>query len=340
MQKKFRTVLLAAASTLVQTEASLAQSGPVQVAAAQNATNSDTPERVVVTARLREENPQDVPISLSVISLGTLDRTSTFNVSQLSQLIPSLNYSSPNPRNTAYTIRGLGSSVVAIAQANDGLEPGVGFYVDGVYQARPATAAFDFVDIDRVEVLRGPQGTLFGKNTTAGAINIITGAPTFEREIRGEASGGNYGFFQGKASFSGPIVDNLLAARVSATATRRSGVIENVTTGGHDNDVNAYGFRGQLLYRANENFRFRLSADYSAIDETCCTQVFVRVGATLKPAASAISGAGGRYRLRTAEPRSLRSQDRYRCRAECDDGPRRRCGHCRLEPRSGYADIH
>src|SRR6185503_12410975 len=110
-----------------------------------------------------------------------------------------------NPRNTAITIRGLGSSVVAIAQANDGLEPGVGFYVDQVYHGRPATAAFDFADLERVEVLRGPQGTLFGKNTTAGAINITTRAPTFEREIYGEVTGGNLGYFQGKAVLSGAL---------------------------------------------------------------------------------------------------------------------------------------
>ena len=103
---------------------------------------------------------------------------------RLTLLVPSLNYVSPNPRNTAFTIRGLGSSVLAIAQSNDGLEPGVGFYVDQVYHGRPATAAFDFVDLDRVEVLRGPQGTLFGKNTTAGAINISSKAPSFETGAR------------------------------------------------------------------------------------------------------------------------------------------------------------
>ena len=143
-------------------------------------------ETVLVTARLREEDAQSVPVSLSVVSGNTLDSTFTNNIQQVSQLVPSLNYVSPNPRNTAFTIRGLGSSVVAVSQANDGLEPGVGFYVDGVYHARPATAAFDFVDLGRVEVLRGPQGTLFGKNTTAGAINVVTTAPSFSPDFRFE----------------------------------------------------------------------------------------------------------------------------------------------------------
>ena len=130
-------------------------------------------ETIIVTARLRPEDAEAVPISLSVVNSNTLETTYTNNISQLTSLVPSLNYVSPNPRNTAFTIRGLGSSVVAVSQSNDGLEPGVGFYVDQVYHGRPATAAFDFVDLDRVEVLRGPQGTLFGKNTTAGAINIV-----------------------------------------------------------------------------------------------------------------------------------------------------------------------
>ena len=99
-------------------------------------------------------------LSMSVVGAATLDSTFTNNLQQLAQLVPSLNYVSPNPRNTAFTIRGLGSSVVAVSQANDGLEPGVGFYVDGVYHARPATAAFDFVDLDRVEVLERATGKI------------------------------------------------------------------------------------------------------------------------------------------------------------------------------------
>lgn len=135
-------------------------------------------EPIIVTARLRPEDVQKVPEAISVVGERTLTATATYNIDRLTELVPSLNYSSPNPRNTAFTIRSLGSSVLAVSQANDGLEPGVGFYVDQVYHARPATAAFDFLDVERVEVLRGPQGTVFGKNTTAGAINITTGAPS------------------------------------------------------------------------------------------------------------------------------------------------------------------
>jgi iron complex outermembrane receptor protein len=114
---------------------------------ADQATGSNVP--IIVTARLRAEDVQTVPTSLTVVSDDTLTRTHTVNISQLAQLVSTLGYSSPNPRNTAFTVRGLGSSVVAISQANDGLEPGVGFYVDQVYHARPATAAFDLTDLDQ-----------------------------------------------------------------------------------------------------------------------------------------------------------------------------------------------
>src|SRR6185295_8453189 len=125
---------------------------------------------VTVTARRREENLQTVPAAISAINGDLLDSTYTVNTALLSQLVPSLYYNSANPRNTAYTIRGLGSNTLSISAANDGIEPGVGFYVDQVYHGRPSTAAFDFTDIDQVEILRGPQGTLFGKNTADGAI--------------------------------------------------------------------------------------------------------------------------------------------------------------------------
>ncbi|HEV7632435.1 MAG TPA: Plug domain-containing protein, partial [Steroidobacteraceae bacterium] len=132
-----------------------------------NAGDANALNEVVVSARRREENLQSVPVAVSVIGGDALDNSNTVNTLQLAQLVPSLYYNSANPRNTAYTIRGLGSNTLSVSAANDGIESGVGFYVDGVYHGRPATAAFDFTDIERVEVLRGPQGTLFGKNTAA-----------------------------------------------------------------------------------------------------------------------------------------------------------------------------
>jgi iron complex outermembrane receptor protein len=265
-------------------------------------------DQIIVTARRRAEDVQTVPAAMTVIGADTLTRTYTVNINQLTQLVPTLNYSSPNPRNTAFTIRGLGSSVVAISQANDGLEPGVGFYVDQVYHARPATAAFDFTDIEQVEVLRGPQGTLFGKNTTAGAINITTKKPSFTFGGEVEASYGQQGFVQVKGAVTGPIVPGLLAARLSGSITRRDGVIYNTRLNRYQNDVHNDAIRGQLLFTPADNVSLRLTGDWSNFKNECCTQVFVRVAPTpLKPAATrydalAQGAPGGPYRPPSFNP--------------------------------------
>src|SRR5205823_4779034 len=156
-----------------------------------------------------------------------------FNIFKLTQLQPALQFYSTNPRNTTVNIRGLGQPFGLI---NDGIEPGVGFYIDQVYFSRPGSATFDFLDIERVEVLRGPQGTLYGKNTTAGAINITTKAPSFDPQGSAEISVGNLGFLQAKASLSGPLIGDSVAARIGISSTKRNGTIYNVT---NRQDVNS-----------------------------------------------------------------------------------------------------
>ncbi|WP_333896466.1 TonB-dependent receptor [Brevundimonas aurantiaca] len=237
---------------------------------------------IVVTARRRDERAQDVPIALTVVNEELLDRTGAYNVGQVTQLAPSVQLLTSNPRNTAITIRGLGASY---GLANDGLEQGVGIYVDQVYYGRPATATLDFVDLDRIEILRGPQGTLFGKNTTAGALNITTRDPSFTPEGQAELSFGDYGFLQAKASVSGPIVDDKVAGRFSVVSTRRDGVLDNVTTRTKQNSQDSISLRGQLLFQPTDQLRVRLFADYADLTPECCTQVYVTAGQTLKPAA-------------------------------------------------------
>jgi iron complex outermembrane receptor protein len=136
-------------------------------------------DEIVVTSRRRAEVLQDVPIPISVVGGSQIDQSGAFNVNRVKELIPSVQLYSSNPRNTGINIRGIGSP---FGLTNDGLDPGVGFYVDGVYYARPAAATLDFIDIERIEVLRGPQGTLFGKNTSAGAFNIVTRKASFTPE--------------------------------------------------------------------------------------------------------------------------------------------------------------
>lgn len=256
---------------------------------------ADESRIITVTARRRSEDAQSVPAALSVVGGALLDQSYTVNTAQLSLLVPSLNYSSANPRNTAFTIRGLGSSVVAVSQANDGLEPGVGFYVDQVYHARPATAAFDFSDIDQIEILRGPRGTVFGKNTTAGAIHITTRQPQFTPEASEELSYGDYDFLQAKVSATGPLLGDAVAYRVSGLVTRRDGVIRNAVTGRDHNGIGNEAVRGQLLIRPSDAVQIRLIADYANFESNCCTQVYLRVGQSLRaPARQYPALAAGR----------------------------------------------
>lgn len=258
--------------------------GMASLAGAALADEATTVEPVIVTARLRPENAQTVPTSLSVVDARQLAAAQTASIAQVAQLVPSLNYVSPNPRNTAFTIRGLGSSVIAVSQSNDGLDPAVGFYVDQVYHGRPATAAFDLLDLERVEVLRGPQGTVFGRNTTAGAINITSRAPTFVPQAVGEVSVGDLSYRQGKLTVSGPLMAERIAGRLSVMSTRRDGTLRNVTTGGRNNDVDSLALRGQLLFQLRPNLDLRVYGDYSRLDSNCCTQVYVGIGTTLKAA--------------------------------------------------------
>lgn len=237
-------------------------------------------EQVTVTARRVEEEVQSVPIPVSVVSGTTIERTAAFNVNRLKELIPTVQFYSSNPRNSAITIRGLGAP---FGLTNDGIEPGVGFYVDGVFYARPAAATLDFVDIERVEVLRGPQGTLFGKNTTAGAINITTRRPSFTPEANFELSFGNYGFIQAKGSITGPLTKKL-AARLSFSGTQRDGVLFNTKTQDDVNDLNNLGFRTQLLYTPTDKMVILVSGDYTRQRPEGYAQVVAGVAPTLRPA--------------------------------------------------------
>ncbi|MDQ1088349.1 TonB-dependent receptor [Siphonobacter sp. SORGH_AS_1065] len=216
-------------------------------------------EDVIISSRRRQESAQEVPIPISVIRGSTAEDAGAFNVNRLKELVPTVQLYVSNARNTTLNIRGLGSTY---GLTNDGIDPGVGFYVDGVYYARPAATALDFIDIDRIEVLRGPQGTLFGKNTTAGAFNITTRGASFTPGANAELSYGNYGFVQAKASLTGPL-SKKLAARLSFTGTQRNGLFYNVHTQLPINDINNIGVRGQFLYTPTDNVKITLIGDIS-----------------------------------------------------------------------------
>lgn len=236
---------------------------------------------IIVTARRRAETAQEVPLAISVIRGDSIEATGNFNVVKLQQLAPTLQVYTTNPRNTSVNIRGLG---VPFGLTSDGFEQGVGIYVDDVYNSRVAAATFDFLDVAQVEVLRGPQGTLYGKNTTAGAINITTNQPTFDFEGRAELTVGNLNYRQAKAAISGPLSD-IIAARIAVAATSRRGTLYNVATNRWINEQDNLGIRGQLLFKPNEDLSITLSGDYSRQDPECCGTTFVRVGRTQRPLA-------------------------------------------------------
>lgn len=212
---------------------------------------------VMITARRRQESAQEVPIPISVIGGALVEDAGAFNVNRLKELVPTVQLYSSNPRNTTLNIRGVGST---FGLTNDGIDPGVGFYVDGVYFARPAVTTLDFIDVERIEVLRGPQGTLFGKNTTAGAFSITTRRPSYTPGGTVELSYGNYGFIQAKSSVTGPL-GTKAAMRFSFSGTQRDGVLEHVVTGTPVNDLNNLGARLQLLYEPSDKVSILVTGD-------------------------------------------------------------------------------
>jgi iron complex outermembrane receptor protein len=228
---------------------------------------------VVVSSRRRLESAQNVPVAISVIGGARAEDAGAFNVNRVKELVPSVQLYSSNPRNTGINIRGLGSPY---GLTNDGLDPGVGFYVDGVYYARPAATTLDFIDVERIEVLRGPQGTLFGKNTTAGAFNITTRRPSFKPAANFELSYGNYRFVQAKASITGPL-GKKFAFRVSFSGTDRGGLIKNVITQKATNTLNNFGLRGQLLYQVSDKVSIVLAGDNTRQRPDGYAQVFAGV---------------------------------------------------------------
>ncbi len=280
----FAALVLMAAPALAQEQAApvtldVVQAGPntedQQVAPKPLASG----DRVIVTARRVEEDVQDVPIAVAVLSEDTLAETGAFNAGKLTQLVPSVQFYSTNPRNSQINIRGLGAP---FGLTNDGIEQGVGLYVDGVYYARPAAAVMDFIDVERLEVLRGPQGTLYGKNTTAGAINVTTKKPEFVPSTDIDLSYGNLGYFQAKATTTGPLTDNL-AYRLSFSGTQRDGVLYNTTFQDDLNDLNNIGARLQLLWQPSDTLSVRVTADNTVQRPEGYGTVFVGVVPTQRP---------------------------------------------------------
>lgn len=222
-------------------------------------------EEIIVTATKREQTLQDVPISVAVTGQKTLERAQIRDLIDLQSVVPSLKVQQFNAASqTNFVIRGFGNG-----NGNDGIESSVGVFIDGVYRSRSAAALDDLPEVERIEVLRGPQSTLFGKNVSAGAISIVTKQPQFDFGGKAEVTLGNYDTRQVKATVTGPLSDTV-AVRLSGGVNKRDGYATNLTTGNDVNDRDRWSIRGDLLWVPTDQTQVRVIADYNKITEVCC----------------------------------------------------------------------
>ena len=249
-------------------------------ASAQDQDGPQTIDDIIVTAQKREQNLQDVPIVVTSLSGETLQDAGVRDIKDLQILTPGMTVTSTSSEaSTTARIRGVGT-----VGDNPGLESSVGVVIDGVYRSRNSVGFGDLGEMARIEVLKGPQGTLFGKNTSAGVINIITEAPSFTPEFNAELTVGNFGAMGASGSVSGPISDTL-AFRLYAGRRLRDGFMTIDTGDGpraetDDNNQDFGTVRGQLLWLPNDTMSFRLIADYSSRDEYCCIGTQIRTANT------------------------------------------------------------
>ncbi|MEO0981271.1 MAG: TonB-dependent receptor [Pseudomonadota bacterium] len=239
-------------------------------------------DRVMVTSQKREQNLQDVPLSVGVFDGDTLSENLISAVTDLALLDPSVTFTqSTNALNSSIRIRGIGTDVFSSA-----VEPSVSFVVDGVVLSRQGQAFADLIDIERVEVLRGPQSTLFGKNASAGVISIITKDPSDELEFSGEFVYAELDEFQARATISGPIAEGV-GARITGYYKDIGGHISNIFDDREFNGSQSFGVRAKVDFELSETFNFKLIGDYRESEDPCCVWQYREV--TSVPLAQAIA---------------------------------------------------
>ena len=239
-------------------------------------------EDIVVTAQGRSEVLANVPIAVTAVTAESLERTGATDIRQLNQVAPSLLVSSTGSEsNGSARIRGIGT-----VGDNPGLESSVATFIDGVYRSRSGIGLNELGEIDRIEVLRGPQGTLFGRNASAGLLNIVSKAPSFTFGGKAEVGYGNYDMYRAAGSITGPLSESV-AARLDGVYTSRAGFYKNVDANGNTiadiNDRNRYFVRGQILFQPDSALSVRLIGDYTHRDEVCCAATYVETRETNDP---------------------------------------------------------
>ncbi len=253
-----------------------------QAAVDQPPEDAFTGGEIVITAQGRRQILQDVPLAVSAVGGEQLQNSGANDIRQLNQLAPSLLVSSTGTEsNGSARIRGIGT-----VGDNPGLESSVAVFVDGVYRSRSGIGLNELGEVERIEVLRGPQGTLFGRNASAGLIHVITRRPEFEFGGMAELTYGNYDYIRAQGAVTGPISE-ALAARLDAVYVRRDGFYDVVNPqGGTESEVNDRDrllVRGQLLYEPNDRLSVRIIGDYTTRDESCCGAVYVETRETFDP---------------------------------------------------------
>lgn len=242
-------------------------------------------EEIITTATKREQTLQDTPVAVSVVAAEELQRAQVRDVKDLQFMVPSLRITQlQTSGNTNFVIRGFGNGA-----NNAGIEPSVGVFIDGVYRSRSSAALADFPDLERIEVLRGPQSTLFGKNASAGVISVTTAKPDLNA-FGGSASltVGNDSHYLARANVTGPLSDSV-AFSLSGSVNQRDGYYKNLTNGDELNEWDRWNLRGQLLFLPSDNLEIRLIADAEEIDEACCGVANLQDG----PTGAAVRALGG-----------------------------------------------
>jgi outer membrane receptor protein involved in Fe transport len=220
---------------------------------------------IIVTATKREQTLQEIPVAVTVTSAETIERAQVRDLIDLQTVAPTLRVSqNQTSGNATFSIRGFGNG-----GNNTGVEPSVGIFIDGVYRSRAGSGISDLPNLKRVEILRGPQSTLFGKNASAGVISIVTQEPKYEFGGSAEASYGNYNAIVLKADVTGPLAENV-AFSLAGGINKRDGYATIINTGEKSNERDRWFTRGQLLLEPSDTVKFRIIGDFDRIDENCC----------------------------------------------------------------------
>ncbi len=259
------------------TPKALSSVGLVAIISALQPAFAQTGDEIVVTATKRAESIQDIPIAVSAFDEDLVENARVTDIRALETVSPSFSASTGQSAAGATTIsiRGVGTG-----GDNAGFESAVGVFIDGVYRSRSGIGIAELPEVDRIELLRGPQGTLFGKNTSAGAINIITARP--QNEFGGYLSAiyGNFDGLEIEGGLTGPVVEDVLALRIDAKYRERDGFIEDINSDRTFNDLNRYFIRGQALWTPTESISVRLIGDYYEANENCCAGINFTAGPT------------------------------------------------------------